>query len=222
VPTSREAGIWAASGVTVGTGGDLFIATGNSASTTSFDYGESVIHLSPTLAVLDYFAPSNWAQLNAGDTDLGSVAPTILPNRNVFEIGKDGIGYLLGESNLGGIGGQLYAANLCAGAYGGTARVGQVILVPCTDGIVNVVAGTSNLTASWRTSSFEAGSPIVTGDVLWAENTSTADLLGFNLTTGQEVFSFPLGSVDHFCTPAAAPGAMFAAGGDRLYGFSLG
>jgi hypothetical protein len=35
------------------------------------------------------------------------------------------------------------------------------------------------------------------------------------------MFSLPLGSVDHFITPAAAPGAVFVAAGDELYAFTL-
>ena len=76
-PTHREGGIWSAAGVAVAANGSLYVATGNGDSTMSFDLGDSVVELSPTLTEVDYFAPTNWAQLNAGDTDLGSVAPKI-------------------------------------------------------------------------------------------------------------------------------------------------
>jgi len=221
VPTGREGGIWGTAGIALGPNGDLYVATGNSEATTTFDYGDAVIELSPSLSVLDYFAPTNWAQLNSGDIDLGSVAPTILPNGDVFQIGKEGVGYLLSGSHLGEIGGQLFNESICGGGYGGTATVGRSVLVPCNDGLVRVDVGASNFSVAWTASGFDAGSPIVTGDTVWSVNISTADLLGFNLSTGELTYSFALGSVDHFITPGAAPGTLFVGAGSQLYSFVL-
>ena len=63
---------------------------------------------------------------------------------------------------------------------------------------------------------------VVSGNVAWCVDISSAQLLGFNLSTGQQAYAFPLGSVDHFITPALAPGALFVAGGDELSAFALG
>ena len=221
VPTSREGGIWSPAGITVGPQGDLFVATGNGASSTSFDYGDSVIELSPSLAVLGFFAPTTWASLNSGDTDLGSVAPAWLPDGAVFQIGKEGVGYLLTGDDLAGIGGQLYSANVCGGAYGGTAVVGATVLVPCVDGLVAVGVGASQFSVDWKAPGFDAGPPIVTGNVTWSIDSGSARLLGFNVTTGTEIFSFSLGSADGFVTPAASPGTLYVAGGNALYAFAL-
>jgi outer membrane protein assembly factor BamB len=222
VPTGREGGIWASAGISVAANGNLYVATGNSASTTTFDYGDSVLELSPSLQVLGYFAPTNWAELNSGDVDLGSAAPTVLPNGTIFQIGKEGIGYLLSGSDLGGIGGQLYNASVCGGgAYGGTAQVAGSVLVPCTDGVYDLRMGSSSFSLNWQTTGFEAGPPIVTGNLVWSVDTSGAKLLGFNLSTGHQVYSFPLGSADRFVTPVAAPGSLFVAGGDQLFGYTL-
>ena len=92
VPTSRMAGIWNPTGPVVGSSGDLWVVTGNSESQTSFDYGNAVIRLSPELAVRDYFAPTNWAALNAGDLDLNSLGPVLLPGGRVLAVGKTGTG----------------------------------------------------------------------------------------------------------------------------------
>ncbi len=220
VPTNREGGIWSPAGITVAPDGNLYVATGNGDSTTTFDYGNSVIELSPSLSVLGYFAPTNWATLNSGDTDLGSVAPTLLPNGAVFEVGKQGVGYVLSATHLGGIGGDLFNASICGGGYGGTAHVGQLVLVPCADGLVALTVGVSNFSVDWSASGFDAGSPIVTGNVVWAVNVSTSELLGFNLTDGAVLFAFPLGSVDHFASPAAAPGRLFVGAGSQVYAFA--
>jgi len=221
VPTHREGGIWGTAGLGVAADGDLYVATGNGDSSTTFDHGDAVIELSPTLTELGYFAPTNWAQLNSGDADLGSVAPTVLPNGDVFQIGKEGVGYLLSGTNLGGIGGQISDVSVCDGAYGGTAHVGSSIFVPCLDGVFDVVAGASSLTVAWHTTGFDAGSPIVTGNVVWAVDISNANLLGFNASTGKQLFSFSLGSADHFISPSAGPGSVYVAGGDQLYAFAL-
>ena len=221
VPTHREGGIWGTGGMGVAANGTLYVATGNGDSTTTFDHGDAVIELSPTLTELGYFAPTNWVQLNEYDTDLGSVAPTVLPNGDVFQIGKGGVGYLLSGTDLGGIGGQISETNVCNGAYGGTAHEGFSIFVPCLDGVFDVVANATNLSVAWHTTAFDAGSPIVTGNVVWSVDISSANLLGFNITNGQQLFSFPLGSVDHFISPAAAPGALYVGAGSQVYAFDL-
>jgi len=223
VPTQREGGIWGTGGMGVAANGTLYVATGNGASITAsmYDHGDAVIELSPTLTELGYFAPTNWVQLNKEDTDLGSVAPTVLPNGEIFQIGKGGVGYLLSGTHLGGIGGQVGEMNVCNGAYGGTAHEGFSIFVPCLDGVFDVVANATNLSVAWQTNGFDAGSPIVTGNIVWSVDISDAKLLGFNITNGDQLFSFSLGSVDHFISPAAAPGALYVGAGSQLYAFDL-
>ncbi len=111
VPTSRMGGIWNPAGPSVDSNGDLWVITGNTASQTTFDYGNSVLHLSPGLSVLDYFAPTNWATLNAGDLDLNSLAQTLLPGGRVLAVGKTGVACLLNAGNLGHVSTALATAN---------------------------------------------------------------------------------------------------------------
>jgi hypothetical protein len=62
---------------------NIWVATGNSAFTPSsapYDLSDSVLELSPTLSLVQYFAPSGWYRDNAGDADLGSSAPALLGN----------------------------------------------------------------------------------------------------------------------------------------------
>jgi len=221
VPTGREGGIWGTGGFGLGSNGNLYVATGNSDATTTFDFGDAVIELSPSLTEVGYFAPTNWAELNSGDVDLGSVAPTVLPNGELFQIGKEGVGYLINGTNLGGVGGQVYNASVCAGGYGGTARVGWTVLVPCDDSLVRLNVTPKSFSVAWKASGFDSGSPIVTGDIVWAVNISTAHLIGFNLSTGALVYSFALGAVDHFITPGAAPGMLYVGAGEQLYAYTL-
>ena len=67
----------------------------------------------------DYFAPSDWHDLDAHDLDLGGTAPIPLdvPNAKgarklILAIGKDGKAYLIDRDNLGGIGGELASVHV--------------------------------------------------------------------------------------------------------------
>ena len=190
VPTENRGGIWAPSGPAVDDAGNLYVATGNSSSAATFDLGDSVIKLSPELEPIDFFAPENWAQLNTGDVDLGSVGPAALPMGRVFQIGKEGVGYLLDGSHLGGVGGELFRDQVCGGSFGGTAHTSDSVYVPCTDGLVALaVAGDGrSFSQRWRSQDFDAG------DDGW---------------TGVEAMRQDLGDVSHFASPSSASGCVF-------------
>jgi outer membrane protein assembly factor BamB len=222
VPTGREGGIWAPSGAALDSYGNLFVASGNGASSSIFDHGNSVIELSPELKELGYFAPSNWAQLNRGDADLGSVGPTFVGSGTIFQIGKEGIGYLLSSTNLGGIGGQQYSAKVCSSAYGGDAVAGGTVFVPCSNGLVALGLSPAAFTVSWRGPSFPAGPPIVTGNVVWTTDTSSGTLYGFDAMSGTELYSFSVGHVTRFTTPLSGGGQLIIGAGDVVLSFGLG
>jgi outer membrane protein assembly factor BamB len=210
VPTGNAGGIWAPSGAAVDPAGDLYVATGNSFGT-SFDYGNSVLKLSPELQLLDSFTPSNWPNLNAADTDLGSVGPAVLSAGRLFQIGKEGVGYLLETDRLGGIGGELFAQKLCASSFGGTAHTRESVYVPCTDGLValHLAQDGQSFTEAWRSPSFNAGPPIVAGGLVWTVDQTSKALVGFDEGSGREVVRWQLDAVSHFASPAAAPGCLF-------------
>ena len=122
VPTAREGAIWGASGPAIDATGDVYVTTGNGASSdpTDYDHGNSIVKLAPNLVELDHFAPTTWAADSAVDADLGSTGPTLLANSLIFQAGKNGTAYLVDATHLGGIGGQKYAAPLCRD-FGGNA-----------------------------------------------------------------------------------------------------
>ena len=222
VPVSREGAIWAPSGAVVDPAGNIYVTTGNGASDTTFDHGNSVIKLSPTLKELGYFAPRNWARLSDTDTDLGSLAPTIVGPDTLFQIGKEGVGYLLNSTQLGGIGGQTYESNVCAESFGGTAVVNSTIFVPCIDGLFELKVENGTFSTILEIKGLNAGPPIVTGGVVWTVDTGSATLFGLSVATGHEDYNFSLGSVEHFTTPAAGDGQVFVAAGDKVMSFVLG
>jgi hypothetical protein len=75
---ARGGGIWGQGGVT-GDGKSLFVATGNTMLAKEWGDGEAVLRFGPDLArpvaERDYFAPSDWKDLDAHDLDLGGAAP---------------------------------------------------------------------------------------------------------------------------------------------------
>src|ERR1700689_4435611 len=102
-----EGGIWmAGQAPVVDSSGNLYVSTGNGSSGTTpnglYQTGESIIKLSPSLELLDYFTPSNAASLSAGDMDLASAGVMMVPNTNyVLGGGKQGVLYLLNRVERG-------------------------------------------------------------------------------------------------------------------------
>jgi polyvinyl alcohol dehydrogenase (cytochrome) len=136
-PAATGAGIWSPQGLTLAASGSVYAVTGNGSSRSAFDFSNAVIDLTPDLRVQSYFAPSNWVSLNAGDVDLGSVGATVVPSMGVVvSVGKQGVAYMLKADQLGAIGGQIAALQVCSGAWGGTAWSGSTVYLPCADGLV--------------------------------------------------------------------------------------
>ncbi len=69
----------------------VLIDTGNGPWNGSTNFGDSVLELTlPSLSLRQAFTPSEQAQLNSSDTDLGSSAPALLGHGRVLVAGKDG------------------------------------------------------------------------------------------------------------------------------------
>jgi len=202
--------------------GEIFVATGNGASATVFDHSNSVEGLTPSLSEVGFFAPTDWVQLNQQDTDLGSVGPALLSNGTIFQIGKGGVGYLLNSTDLGGIGGELFSAPVCSGAYGGTANAGKLVFIPCSEGLVALEVSGDMFTVLWRSPTFRSGPPIITGGIVWTLDTANGTLHGFDASTGRSVFSFGTGTVTRFTTPTYAYGEVLVAAGETVYSFRIG
>ena len=221
VPSARGAGIWTAAGPAIDASGNLYVVTGNGASRSSFDYSNAVIQLSPDLqTVKSYFAPSNWAALNAGDTDLGALGPALLPGA-VLAVGKDGVAYLLRANQLGGVGGQISSRALCAGAFGGTATDRTSVFIPCTDGLYALSIGPNGMTVGWHDAHPAVASPIVSAGAVWAIEPGAGTLYALSEQTGGVLYSVSLGGAMHFSTPAATDGFVVAPAGRRVVAISV-
>lgn len=207
VPTPREGGIWTPPGASVDAAGNLYVAVGNGEITQgNWDHSDSILKLSPTLHLLDAFAPTTWASDNAADLDLGSQGPVLLPNNLLFTAGKSGKGYILHSNALGGIGGQVSEQDVCR-SFGGAATVGMTIYVPCTSGVLQLTVDTNGqMHQGWQAGNV-VGSPVVGGNTLYCASNDT--LYALDRANGQIIASFRVGTVNRFATPTISGTTVF-------------
>jgi hypothetical protein len=106
-PNGIGSGIWGAGqGVTADASGNIYVSTGNGTYNTTgqsgSDYGDSVIKLSPSLSVIDWFTAQEQATLEKDDMDLGSGGPLLLPGTSLLVMcGKDGFLRLIDTNGMG-------------------------------------------------------------------------------------------------------------------------
>jgi outer membrane protein assembly factor BamB len=205
VPTARKGGIWATPGPVIDADGNLYVAVGNGAATGgTWDHTDSVLRLSSQLQLQDSFAPNSWASDNAGDLDLGSMGPVLLPGGLIYADGKSSRGYLVQASNLGGVGGQLQTLSVCA-AFGGAAVSGQSFYIPCTDGLQQLQVSSSgtgaHVVAGWKAPSQVTGSPVVGGDTVYSLDPGGGVLYALDASSGAVRSRIGVGAANRFATP---------------------
>src|SRR3984957_13381937 len=111
-PDGSEAGIWLSdTGPAVDSEGNLYVPTGNGtfdATSGGRDYGDSVLKLDgSSLAIRDYFTPFDQASMLAGDSDVGSSGPTLLPDQPgphrhlLLQPTKSGMIYVIDRDQMG-------------------------------------------------------------------------------------------------------------------------
>jgi outer membrane protein assembly factor BamB len=124
-------GIWAPGGIATD-GQSLYFATGNTenqantfSAPSTWQDGETIFRLPPSLVFsgksADYFTPTNWAALDAADSDIGGSGPILFdmpgatPSALVIGLGKDGNAYVVDRSNMGGISSPLAVSAVATG-----------------------------------------------------------------------------------------------------------
>ena len=229
-PGDKQGAVWMGGAApAIDAQGNIWVSTGNSAffsSTDHYDGSDGVLKLSPSLKLLDYFAPSTWYNDNANDFDL-STAPAILPNGLVFVAGKSFSVYTLDESHLGHVGGQLQTtADFCGDdPDGGIADLHGLLFVPCRDGL-RAVRPTASAPpkAIWHTTSGADASPIIAGGLVWSIASGGAgndgNLYALNPNTGAVMQTVNVCcSVSSFPSPSAADGLILAPAGYQVHAF---
>jgi hypothetical protein len=224
VPCDRECGIWAPGGPTVDSAGDLWVTTGNGEPTSRFTDANSVLRLSPDLQLRDVFAPSNWAALSDSDTDLGSISPVLIGGSLVWISGKEGRGYLLRRGHLGGVGGQAYSGTACS-SWSSAVYAAPVVYLACSGSVtaIRIDPSRPSFSIAWQHSVNAPGGSIMACRLLWTIDTNGGTLYALDPgREGSERFSFAGGSAQHFATPAAATGRVYAALGRKLVAIACG
>jgi len=204
--------------------GNIWVSVGNGsvhASGQPYDDSDSVLELSSTLRLKQYFAPAAWAQDNASDFDM-STAPALLASGQVVAAGKSPTVYLLNGSHLGGIGKEEASlSNICGNDIdGGSAVLGTTVYLPCLSGPIalRVTSSPAAFTVAW-TSSVGGGPPIVAAGLVWTIGQNGV-LYGLDATTGRVRQQASIGApANHFPTPSVGDGLVLAASANRVVAF---
>jgi len=153
--------IWGVGGI-ASDGNNPFVTTGNTVDTGgNWDGGEAVIRFQPGPIFSgdpsDYWAPTNWLDLDIGDVDLGGSGPLLVdvpgatPSHLVVALGKDGKAYLVNRDNLGGISAPIASAQVSGSAIIQAAaayRTKQATYVAFRNGNNNATLSAFRITAT--------------------------------------------------------------------------
>ena len=152
-------------GAAVAADGSLYLTSGNSSSTGTYDYGNSVVRLSPDLKLLDSFAPTNWAALNRERRRPRFHQPGA-PSRQSRLPGRKERDRLPARRRTPRRDRRPTAlGRVCNGgrAFGGIAHDGNTLFVPCSSGVVQVVVTGDTFSVGWTAPLSTPGPTIIAG-----------------------------------------------------------
>jgi len=206
-PDGQGGAIWLSGGApAIDSNGNVYVATGNANPFPSGEdplkYTESVLKLSPDLKLLASFKDT----AAGGDKDLATGNPVLLPNGQVFVVGKTNVGYLLNAADLSKV---AAITGVCTGNPDGgpayDASAGR-LYVACVRGGIQVIDLASRAVVSRLAGANSA--PIVVGGTVWAATYPTGGLAEFD-ASGHLVQSLHTGALPHFASPSFAAGTLF-------------
>jgi hypothetical protein len=225
-PGESQGAVWMGGAAPVVDGsGHIWVSTGNGSvhsAAHAYDDSDSVLELSASMQLVQFFAPSTWATDNSRDLDM-TIAPALLPDGQVLLAGKSRIVYLLDGAHLGGIGHQEAALGPVCGddVDGGAAVTGMTVYLPCRAGIIAVRAASSPpaLHLLWS-SGVGGGPPIVAAGLVWTIGQNGV-LYGLDPATGKVRQQVTIGvPANHFPTPSVGGGLLLAACTDAVVAFA--
>ena len=217
-----DSAIWGRAGAVVEPAtGDLLVATGNGFFDGKTYWGDSTLRLAPDASrLVGSWTPTNEAELNKGDTDLGSTSPALLGGGLAVQSGKDGRLRVLDLGSLspaGRKGGELQTV--------GTPGGGGVFTAPAVwhaAGKTRVFVGNASGIAAWTvrarrlhpawTAGAASTSPVVAGGLLYAYDPD-GGLRVYRASTGKLVATLPCGA-GHWNSPTVADGRIALPEGD--------
>ncbi|HEX4526474.1 MAG TPA: PQQ-binding-like beta-propeller repeat protein [Gaiellaceae bacterium] len=210
---SSDSAIWSRNGAAVDpANGDLVVATGNGPWNGSTDWGDSVIVLSPDASrMLRHWTPTDQAQLNVSDTDLGSTSPALLAGGYAVQGGKDAKLRLLQLHRLPGVdsrtGGELQTVPTPGGSGLFSAPAtwkGKWVFLATDGGTAAWLLQGGRLHSVWSNGN-GGTSPVIAGNLLYVASSGSVHV--YVPTSGKEVANLPSGSV-HWQSPIVADGRV--------------
>ena len=221
------AAIWSRSGVVVERAtGRLLVATGDGRWNGVQYWGDSVLELERgARRLLQNWTPTNQADLDSGDVDLGSTAPAVLTPRLALQGGKEGKLRLLDLARLNG--------SAAAGARTGGEL--QTLSTPSGSGLFSAPAVWHAAGSAWAfvaddgaTAAYRlvggrlrrvwlrptgGTSPVLAGRLLYVFDPDRGELNVYRARSGQLVVALPAGR-GHWNSPIVAGGAIALPVGD--------
>jgi outer membrane protein assembly factor BamB len=245
-------GIWGHGGV-ASNGVDIFVVTGNTFNTNQvWGGGEAVIRLQPgpvfNSVPANYWAPTNWFNLDQTDTDLGGCGavlvnvPGATPSGLVLALGKDGKAYLLRRNNLGGIRAPVVSANVGNSVWGQSAavyRTAQGTYFVFRNGSASVSAykivstNPPTIVPAWTVNQNGEGSPWVTttdgqsNAIVWVAGAGGDQRLhAYNGDTGAVIYAGGganelMTGTRKWNTGIVARGRIYFAADNKVYAFKV-
>lgn len=240
--SQQRSGIWGRGGAVVdpdsSMNGRIYASTGNGqfdAGSGGDNYGDSLLSLGEDLSsLLGSYTPTDYQQLENGDTDLGSSSPGILPDQAssqtpylIVQGGKDAILRLLNRAALPGLGGELQEVDLPGGLFSAPAiwtngSNNAWIFLGFSNEIVSYQvktnsSGVSQLASVWQASpgndSGEGTSPVVANGIVFVAFNEA--LVALDAITGKELWSSALPSAHgnigsiHWQSPIVVNGSVY-------------
>jgi hypothetical protein len=219
VPAScaaSDSAIWGRAGAVIDpASGALFVATGNAPWDGHTNWGDATLVLTPgATRLIGNYTPSNTADLNAGDVDLGSTSPVLLGPSFVAQGGKDGLIRLLSRNRLRGAaphkGGELQTVPTPSGTDLFTApavwhSTATWMFAGDNGGTAGYVFKSGRLRIAWRNRT-GGTSPVVAGGLLWVYAPG-GGLYVYRPTTGALVTRLEAGS-GHWNSPIVVDGRV--------------
>jgi outer membrane protein assembly factor BamB len=210
----------------VDSSGHVWVTAGNGSVTSpshAYDGSDSVLELSATMRLMQFFAPTTWAADNSQDADM-SAAPVLLPDGQVIGTGKSRIVYLLNGADLGGIGHQEAMLGSACGndIDGGSVVAAMTVYLPCLSGVIAVRAAESpaSLRLLWN-SGTGGGPPIMVVGLIWTIG-QNGTLYGLDPTTGAVRQQASIGApANHFPAPSAGDGLLLAPSARNVVAFTV-
>jgi hypothetical protein len=201
--------------------GNLLVATGNALWDGHKYWGDATIELSPKATMLGNYTPTNTAELNATDTDVGSTSPVYLTKTLIAQGGKDGHIRLLSLARLKGTaphkGREVQIVSTPSGSELFTAPAvwrerGHTWLIAADNGATQAwMLRNGHLHSVWR-SDIPGTSPVIAGGLLYVYDPN-GGLSVYKPANGKLVTTLSAGG-GHWNSPIATDGLVVLPEGD--------